>query len=144
MDSAVTWGCPRLLGGSGDELGSSPVDPTDRSRSLCASHTETNEKQTGHWRRAALGELVSTCFSCVYPMFIPITGRHTAADLVIKTHHPFCPISAPHRSWDPITEAGTPHRSWDPPSSGITSLGFSRQEHWNGLPFSSPVHESEK
>ena len=24
------------------------------------------------------------------------------------------------------------------------SLGFSRQERWNGLPFPSPVHESEK
>ena len=24
-----------------------------------------------------------------------------------------------------------------------TSLGFSRQEHWSGLPFPSPVHESE-
>ena len=24
------------------------------------------------------------------------------------------------------------------------SLGFSRQEHWNGLPFPSPMHESEK
>ena len=24
------------------------------------------------------------------------------------------------------------------------SLGFSRQEHWSGLPFSSPLHESEK
>ena len=23
------------------------------------------------------------------------------------------------------------------------SLGFSRQEHWHGLPFPSPVHESE-
>ena len=23
------------------------------------------------------------------------------------------------------------------------SLGFSRQEHWSGLPFPSPVHESE-
>ena len=23
-------------------------------------------------------------------------------------------------------------------------LGFSRQEHWSGLPFSSPVHESKK
>ena len=25
-----------------------------------------------------------------------------------------------------------------------TSLGFSRQEYWSGLPFSSPMHESEK
>ena len=24
------------------------------------------------------------------------------------------------------------------------SLGFSRQEYWNGLPFPSPMHESEK
>ena len=29
-----------------------------------------------------------------------------------------------------------------PPSSPV--LGFSRQEHWNGLPFPSPMHESEK
>ena len=27
---------------------------------------------------------------------------------------------------------------------GSPSLGFSRQEYWSGLPFSSPVHESEK
>ena len=24
------------------------------------------------------------------------------------------------------------------------SMGFSRQEHWSGLPFPSPMHESEK
>ena len=24
------------------------------------------------------------------------------------------------------------------------ALGFSRQEHWSGLPFPSPMHESEK
>ena len=27
---------------------------------------------------------------------------------------------------------------------GSPSLGFSRQEHWSGLPLPSPVHESEK
>ena len=27
---------------------------------------------------------------------------------------------------------------------GFRSLGFSRQEHWSGLPFPSPTHESEK
>ena len=26
----------------------------------------------------------------------------------------------------------------------LPSLGFSRQEHWSGLPFLSPMHESEK
>ena len=29
-----------------------------------------------------------------------------------------------------------------PPVSPV--LGFSRQEHWSGLPFPFPVHESEK
>ena len=29
-----------------------------------------------------------------------------------------------------------------PPGSSV--LGFSRQEHWSGLPFPSPMHESEK
>ena len=28
--------------------------------------------------------------------------------------------------------------------TGFPSLGFSRQEHWSGLPFPSPRHESEK
>ena len=27
---------------------------------------------------------------------------------------------------------------------GFLSLEFSRQEHWSGLPFPSPMHESEK
>ena len=33
-------------------------------------------------------------------------------------------------------------RDSSPP--GSPSLGFSRQEHWSGLPFPSPMHESEK
>ena len=34
----------------------------------------------------------------------------------------------------------------NPPGSPIPGilLGFSRQEHWSGLPFPSPMHESEK
>ena len=34
------------------------------------------------------------------------------------------------------------HIDSSPP--GSPSLGFSRQEHWSGLPFPSPMHESEK
>ena len=35
---------------------------------------------------------------------------------------------------------------WDsqPPTKAPLSLGFSRQEHWSGLPCPSPMHESEK
>ena len=33
---------------------------------------------------------------------------------------------------------------WTAPHQAPLSLGFSRQEHWSGLPFPSPMHESEK
>ena len=33
---------------------------------------------------------------------------------------------------------------WTTAHQALPSLGFSRQEHWSGLPFPSPVHESEK
>jgi len=32
----------------------------------------------------------------------------------------------------------------DSSPAGSPSLGFSRQEHWSGLPFPSPIYESEK
>ena len=33
---------------------------------------------------------------------------------------------------------------WTAAYQASLSMGFSRQEHWSGLPFPSPVHESEK
>ena len=33
---------------------------------------------------------------------------------------------------------------WTAAHQAPLSLGFSRQEHWSGLPFPSPMHESEK
>ena len=34
--------------------------------------------------------------------------------------------------------------SWTAAHQAPLSLGFSRQEHWSGLPFPSPMHASEK
>ena len=53
---------------------------------------------------------------------------HTAAAATAKSLQS-CPTLC-----DPIDSS---HQA--PPS-----LGFSRQEHWSGLPFPSPMHESEK
>ena len=33
---------------------------------------------------------------------------------------------------------------WTAAYQASLSMGFSRQEHWSGLPFPSPMHESEK
>ena len=53
-------------------------------------------------------------------------------------------------SWDPSAAAARSLQSCptlcdpiDGSPPGSPSLGFSRQEHWSGLPFPSPVHESE-
>ena len=54
--------------------------------------------------------------------------KHLAAAVAAKSLQ-LCPTLC-----DPID--GSP--------PGFPSLGFSRQEHWSGLPFPSPMHESEK
>ena len=40
-----------------------------------------------------------------------------------------------------MSDSVRPHRQQP---TRLPSLGFSRQEHWSGLPFPSPMHESEK
>ena len=69
------------------------------------------------WERKVLGNLL------IYLEF-----RDSTAATAAKSLHS-CPTLC-----DPI-DGGPP---------GPLSLGFSRQEHWSGLPFPSPMHESEK
>ena len=40
-----------------------------------------------------------------------------------------------------MSDSVQPHRQQ--PTRLLPSLGFSRQERWSGLPFPSPMHESE-
>jgi len=54
-----------------------------------------------------------------------LNGHAAAAAKSLQSHPTLC---------DPI----------DRSLLGPLSLGFSRQEHWSGLPFPSPMHESEK
>ena len=78
--------------------------------------------------------------------------RHDWSDLAVSSsvtyelwkngtvviHHAFAAAAVSRQScptlYDPID--GSP--------PGLPSLGFSRQEHWSGLPFPSPMHENEK
>ena len=43
--------------------------------------------------------------------------------------------------FSPVRLCATPETA---AHQALQSLGFSRQEHWNGLPFPSPMQESEK
>ena len=42
-----------------------------------------------------------------------------------------------------MSDSVRPHRR-QAAHQALPSLGFSRQEHWSGLPFPTPMHESEK
>ena len=54
-----------------------------------------------------------------------ICGRETATAKSLQSCPTLCdPIDGSHQA--------------------LLSLGFSRQEHWSGLPFPSPMHASEK
>ena len=72
----------------------------------------------GSWVQSLLGDLRS----CML---------HAAAAAAAAKSLQSCPTL-----FDPIDGS--------PPGSPVPCLGFSRQEHWSGLPFSSPMHESEK
>ena len=54
------------------------------------------------------------------------------SDLVVRSSGKFASMS----------DSVRPHRRQ--PTKAPSSLGFSRQEHWSGLPLPSPMHESEK
>ena len=55
----------------------------------------------------------------------------------IKSLHPLLLLSHLSHVWLCATPERAAHQA-------SPSLGFSRQEHWSGLPFPSPMHESEK
>ena len=66
-------------------------------------------------------------------------------DYTVRLSAPFC--QGPDGTWFEPAIIGS-FNGW---SEGVacndidpSSLGFSRQEHWSGLPFLSPMHESEK
>ena len=61
----------------------------------------------------------------LFPNQLPAVAAAAAAAKSLQLYPTLC---------DPIDSS--------PP--GSPSLGFSRQEHWSGLPFPSPMHESEK
>ena len=79
-----------------------------------------------HWtsQKSVIERLVA-CLSSVYIV------KETWSYLLLLL------LSRFSRIWLCVTPETAAHQA--PPS-----LGFSRQEHWRGLPFPSPMHESEK
>ena len=64
-----------------------------------------------------------------------IAGRFFTSWATRETHYiPLLLLSRFSRVWLCVT----------PETAAHLSLGFCRQEHWSGLPFRSPMHESEK
>ena len=73
-----------------------------------------------------------TCISCIAGgLFTEPPGKTPEKTLLLLLLSRFSRVQLCVTPWTAAHQA--------PPS-----LGFSRQEHWSGLPFPSPMHESEK
>ena len=66
---------------------------------------------------------------------VPNGRAESEADQLSASH------SSPHRTLMKERETADAKSLQSCPTP---SLGFSRQEHWSGLPFPSPTHKSEK
>ena len=80
--------------------------------------------------------------ACMYKMALKILSLH-----FIHWHIFFKYLVSARNSAAAAKSLQSYPTLWDPIDSsppGSPSLGFSRQEHWSGLPFPSPMHESER
>ena len=77
-------------------------------------------------------------------VFIPIPKKSNAKES--SNYHTVVPIShaAAAAAAKSLQSCLTLCNPTEGSPSGSPSPGFSRQEHWNGLPFPSPMHKSEK
>ena len=71
-----------------------------------------------------------------------INYRHSHANLTHKWADSIVAAAAAAKSLQSYLTLCDPRDG--SPQGPPLSLGFSRQEHWSGLPFPSPMHESEK
>ena len=72
---------------------------------------------------------------------LTLAGGFFTTDLAVKPILMFAAAAAAAKSLQSCPTLCDPIDGSPP---GSPALGFSRQEHWSGLPFPSPMHESEK
>ena len=71
------------------------------------------------------------------PLQLVVLGNWTVTCKIMKLEHSLLLLSRFSRVWLCATPETAAYQA-------PLSLGFSRQERWSGLPFPSPMHESEK
>ena len=105
----------RFLSAMGSSAGLSPMRPEERKDQI---NIYTSHTQT-HLPKYTLHQNTNTLQNDALQYILMLLLSHSSHVRLCAT-----PETAAHQA---------------PPS-----LGFSRQEHWSGLPFPSPMHESEK
>ena len=132
-------------------------DPMDCSSAGSAVHGDSSGKKTGVDCHALLQGIFPTqgpnpgLLHCRWihqlshkSVFIPIPKKSNAKES--SNYHTVVPIShaAAAAAAKSLQSCLTLCNPTEGSPSGSPSPGFSRQEHWNGLPFPSPMHKSEK
>ena len=123
------WWVPRCLHSDTIRGTRGPQETGPPQRPGCSAHTpgrsDSQLKATGHGRGPGF----------TAPTRHPLPWRGTG-HLDSDSRAPLKPFGHQHGR-------DTYQPEWTAPQAP-PSLGFSRQEHWSGLPFPSPMHESER
>ena len=91
------------------------------------------------------GCILSPCLFNLYAEYIMRNARLDEAQAGIKiARRNINNLRYAHAAAKPLQLCPTLCDPIDGSHQAPPSLGFSRQEHWSGLPFPSPMHESEK
>ena len=103
-------------------------------------HTQTR-KHPEAWKGLLM---FSLCFSSRIPLCLPRQVLQYTPILKPTPGRTAWIILAAAAAAKSLQSCLTLYEPIDGGPPGSLSLGFSRQEHWSGLPFPSPMHESEK
>ena len=83
----------------------------------------------------------SDCSYEIKKHFLPGRKDMTNLDSILKSRDITVPTKVKVKSLSHVRLFETP---WTVAYQAPLPMGFSRQEYWSGLPFPSPVHESDK
>ena len=80
----------------------------------------------------------------IFPTQGSNAGLLHCRQILYRLSHQGSPLSTPYAMLSHFSHVRLCETPETAAHQAAPSLGFSRQEHWSGLPFPSPMHESEK
>ena len=120
-------------------LPGSPIPGILQARTLeCVAISFSNAWK---WKVKSESEVAQSCQTLCDPMYCSLPGKSTGVGCHCLLQHTILLLLLLLSRFSRVWPCATP---WTAAHQAPPFLGFSKQEHWSGLPFPSPMHGSEK